>query len=141
MHLGRIGLRLIKSSSEEAVPSDIHETHQTLDLWSGVLSSNFRFEGLPVSVRTAVHPRLDLHLHRLIDHDEYFVAINWNRKCTLTQEDRHTFLLQPETRDSDRFELSVAFSSGERPQRSKDIGPLSGDRLSVGGVYGLFCLL
>ncbi len=33
---------------------------QTLDLWSGVLSSHFEVNGVPVDVETCVHPQFDL---------------------------------------------------------------------------------
>ena len=60
LHLGRIGLRLITSRKVEARPSDIHDIKQTLDLWSGNLKSSFKLEEHRVTVRSAIHPRLDL---------------------------------------------------------------------------------
>src|SRR5262245_12128603 len=60
LHLGRVGLRLTKSDGGEAQVADITDIEQRLDLWAGVLSSRFKFEGAPVTVRTAVHPELDL---------------------------------------------------------------------------------
>jgi hypothetical protein len=60
LHLGRIGLRLRKENGEAAGPADLEEIEQRLELWSGWLTSRFRFEGSPVSVRTTVHPSADL---------------------------------------------------------------------------------
>jgi hypothetical protein len=60
LHLGRIGLRLTTQGQGEAHPSDLSEIDQRLDLWTGILTSRFTFEGRPVVVRTAVHPTLDL---------------------------------------------------------------------------------
>lgn len=54
LHLGRIGLLF------DARPEQLTAVQQTLDLWSGILHSAFRFEGQPVAVETAVHPQLDL---------------------------------------------------------------------------------
>ena len=52
MHLGQIGFQL---------PSrDIVNIEQTLDLWSGLLTSRFAVVGTPVEVQTCVHPSLDL---------------------------------------------------------------------------------
>jgi hypothetical protein len=52
LNLARVGLRLPKGE-----PADIR---QTLDLWTGVLSSHFEIAGVPVDVETCVHPQLDL---------------------------------------------------------------------------------
>ncbi|HYE74197.1 MAG TPA: glycoside hydrolase family 65, partial [Blastocatellia bacterium] len=60
LHLGQIGLKLIDANGQEAKASDITNIKQELDLWTGVLTSRFRFEEVPVTVRTAVHPELDL---------------------------------------------------------------------------------
>ncbi len=60
LHLGRIGLRLKSQGQREAQPSDLTEIDQRLDLWTGILTSRFKFQSWPVVVRTAVHPTLDL---------------------------------------------------------------------------------
>src|SRR5918993_976245 len=60
LHLGQLGLRLLKSDRTEARAADITDIEQRLDLWSGAITSRFRFDGRPVTVKTSVHPRLDL---------------------------------------------------------------------------------
>jgi hypothetical protein len=60
LHLGRIALRLLRTDGEEARLEDITDVEQELDLWSGSVSSRFKFEGRQVNVKTCVHPRLDL---------------------------------------------------------------------------------
>jgi protein-glucosylgalactosylhydroxylysine glucosidase len=60
LHLGQIGLSLLAAEGREAVASDIKEIDQRLDLWTGILTSRFKFEGKPVTVKTAVHPQEDL---------------------------------------------------------------------------------
>ena len=60
LHLGQIGLRLLKADGSEAKPDDIKKIEQKLDLWKGVISSKFEFEGKTVLVTTAVHPTKDL---------------------------------------------------------------------------------
>jgi hypothetical protein len=60
LHLGQIGLRLLKSDGSEAKASDITDIEQKLDLWTGIIESRFKFEGKDVFVRTAAHPALDL---------------------------------------------------------------------------------
>jgi hypothetical protein len=59
LHLGRIGFRLTRADGSRAAPSDLSEIRQTLDLWNGVITSRFRFDGAPVEVETAGHPSLD----------------------------------------------------------------------------------
>src|SRR5215471_1966804 len=60
MHLGRISLRLLVADGREARVSDVAHIEQRLDLWSGLLTSRFTVADKPVTVRTAVHPELDL---------------------------------------------------------------------------------
>ena len=60
LHLGRIGLHLTTSSNLQARATDISAINQQLDLWRGIITSGFNFDGIPVVVRTAVHPTLDL---------------------------------------------------------------------------------
>lgn len=59
LHLGQIGFRLVKTDGSEAKASDIQNIEQKLDLSTGIITSRFFFEGKLVSVRTAVHPKLD----------------------------------------------------------------------------------
>src|SRR5262245_61566242 len=60
LHLGQIGLRLMLDNGREVQLSDISSVEQKLDLWSGLLTSRFTVAGKPVTVRTAVHPAVDL---------------------------------------------------------------------------------
>ena len=60
LHLGRVALRLTKSDGVEAQVADITDIEQRLDLWTGALTSRFKFEGKPVIVKTTVHPAFDL---------------------------------------------------------------------------------
>ncbi|SKC59500.1 hypothetical protein [Krasilnikoviella flava] len=40
-------------------PTDLTDTRQVLDLWTGTVDSSFSHRGAPVQVRTAVHPTRD----------------------------------------------------------------------------------
>jgi hypothetical protein len=60
LHLGRIGLRLLTTNHTEARLADISDVEQTLELWSGSMTSRFKMQSMPVIVRTSVHPDLDL---------------------------------------------------------------------------------
>jgi protein-glucosylgalactosylhydroxylysine glucosidase len=58
--LGLIGLVLTRADGTAAKQDDITRIDQKLVLWEGVLVSSFEFEGKPVTVRTCVHPQMDL---------------------------------------------------------------------------------
>lgn len=60
LHLGRIGLELLMPNGNLAGPEDIQNIHQRLDLWRGILVSDFTFEGVPVTVKTCCHPYRDI---------------------------------------------------------------------------------
>lgn len=58
--LGRLSLMLLRRDGTQAAFSDLSATRQTLDLWSGALTSSFVFDGQPVTVETRVHPTRDM---------------------------------------------------------------------------------
>lgn len=58
-NLGRIGFKLIRKDGSMATPADLTDARQEVDLWTGVITSRFRLEGVPVIVKTACHPRQD----------------------------------------------------------------------------------
>ena len=58
--LGRLSLHLISKEGQAAQFSELSNTTQTLELWSGTLRSIFTFEGQPIQVETSVHPTLDM---------------------------------------------------------------------------------
>lgn len=59
INLGRVGLLLTKRDGTTATRRDLKNPKQRLDLWSGVVTSRFEIEGVPVTVKTAAHPKLD----------------------------------------------------------------------------------
>ena len=63
--LGRLGLYLANTGGKPAAFSDLSATRQSLDMWTGRLSSSFVFDGVPVEVETSVHPDRDLIIVRL----------------------------------------------------------------------------
>ncbi|HYG17894.1 MAG TPA: hypothetical protein VD816_03155, partial [Ohtaekwangia sp.] len=56
LHLGLVGLILIKSNGEEVQLSDLADIHQELDLWTGKIESNYTVEDSPVRVIVYSHP-------------------------------------------------------------------------------------
>ncbi|MGR0158522.1 hypothetical protein [Paenarthrobacter nitroguajacolicus] len=60
LDLGRIGFRWVEDGADHPLtPADIADTEQTLDLWTGTLTSRFTLAGHPVTVTTACHPDRD----------------------------------------------------------------------------------
>ncbi len=60
LHLGRIALELQTRDGRPAVAQDLADIEQTLDLWSGVLTSRFSLDGEQVEVQTVCHPGRDI---------------------------------------------------------------------------------
>jgi hypothetical protein len=59
LHLGQIGFRLTHADGSPARTNDLIDVEQTLDLWDGLLTSHFKFDGQPVAVKTVCDPKLD----------------------------------------------------------------------------------
>ncbi|MFD2826805.1 hypothetical protein ACFSYG_09985 [Leeuwenhoekiella polynyae] len=53
VHLGNLGFELTKKDGTPVKPEDLQDIDQTLDLWTGILTSKFTLEGVPVEVQTA----------------------------------------------------------------------------------------
>jgi len=53
------GLKFIKPDGQVTSINEIKSIHQELNLWEGVLTSRFEFEGRPVEVATICHPDSD----------------------------------------------------------------------------------
>ncbi len=58
--LGRLGFEILKADGTPARESDLKAAHQETDLWSGIITSTFVLEGVPVQVQTACHPDRDI---------------------------------------------------------------------------------
>lgn len=59
LQLGNVGLELYLKNGERAAVHDIKDIQQTLDLWTGTVSSNFMVDGQAVEVRTASYQESD----------------------------------------------------------------------------------
>ncbi|MEE3225652.1 MAG: hypothetical protein VX253_06990, partial [Bacteroidota bacterium] len=59
VHLGNLGFELTKKDGTPVKPEDLSDIDQTLDLWTGQLTSSFAVEGIPVKVKTASAPDSD----------------------------------------------------------------------------------
>src|SRR5262249_25936110 len=57
--LGQIGLVMTKADGSKVVIGDLKKIEEKLDLWTGIATSSFEVEGVPVRVETAVHAKRD----------------------------------------------------------------------------------
>ena len=60
LHLGKVGFKLTHADGRRAQREDITQIEQTLDLWNGVITSRFVFDGTPVEVQTLCDPEHDV---------------------------------------------------------------------------------
>jgi hypothetical protein len=58
--LGQILLDYTKPDGSKLTPEDIQKPDQTLDLWRGIITSQYEIEGNPVKVTTVAHPQQDV---------------------------------------------------------------------------------
>lgn len=63
LHLGVVGLELGDSVEVE----DLTDVHQSLDMWKGIVSSNFTLNGVDYEVQTVCHPTLDMISAKVVD--------------------------------------------------------------------------
>jgi hypothetical protein len=59
LHLGQIGFLLKHADGSPAQTNDLTDIKQTLDMWSGEITSRFKFDGQPVAAETVCAPYLD----------------------------------------------------------------------------------
>ncbi len=57
--LAQLALEWLKADGSAFVPADIQEPEQTLDLWTGIVTSRFKLGGVAVTVKTACATRTD----------------------------------------------------------------------------------
>lgn len=151
LHLGQIGLCFEKGEAID--PQDLTEINQQLDLWRGILTSEFKLFGESVLVTTAVHPTLDLVAvtmkSRLIDQRGLAVrlafpygspamsAADWNepnkhRTKPLKQENNRIVLSRH--LDADTYFVALEWSSRARLRTEHEHAYLL---VSTGSTEGL----
>jgi hypothetical protein len=157
LHLGTIGLRITKADGSPAGINGLTDTSQTLDLWTGMLSSRFAIDGHPVKVMTVCHPKHDLLAVRiesaLLGQDRLAVALkfpygnaDWRNAADWDNPDRHTTRHQItggsadliRILDNDRYYVRIACSAAgairAKSQHEYEIARHDGQSLEV--VFG-----
>ena len=129
LHLGMIRL-CVRCGGREISPRDLSDVRQELDLWRGIITSSFKLDGHPVTVKTAVHPRLDLLAvsirSTLVDEGELAVRFEFPygssgmQAADWPQYARHTTKIIGKkegridlrrTLDADRYFVTIAWES------------------------------
>lgn len=59
LQLGNIGMEIKKKDGSLATANDIQQIKQELNVWTGIITSQFTVEGVPVKVTTAAHQQHD----------------------------------------------------------------------------------
>lgn len=131
IHLGMIGLEMVKKDGSTVSISDLQNPQQELNLWTGQMSSTFAIEGQSVKVETLGNPDLDgisvrissslLHEGRLKikirlplgvpQRLSYSFAQNQIHQSALLTQKNHRALLSHQ-QDSDRYFLGIRHSNG-----------------------------
>ncbi len=65
LHLGLVGLELTRPNGEAATIQDIRHIRQSLNLWTGTITSRYEIDGVPVQVELVCHQELDLIAFRV----------------------------------------------------------------------------
>ena len=60
LHLGIVGLEITNPQGKQGTLNDIHQITQKLDLWDGLIESNYTLYGKQVHVETVCHPQKDI---------------------------------------------------------------------------------
>jgi hypothetical protein len=158
LHLGQIGLHLIRRDGKRARIEDIEQPTQTLDLWAGVLQSQFQLEGETVRVKTLCHPERDIlaiqvssslfEQGRLAIRLSFpFAGTDWRQHSDWDQPGRHSTQPRIEkayadfTRvlDADRYHVRLAWSRGSEmhalSQHRYEITPRNASTLQMVAAF------
>jgi hypothetical protein len=131
LDLGQIGLKLTKVDGSTVSIEDLTNISQTLNLWSGLLSSSFEIESKPVQVITVCHPERDIlavHIESgLLQEGRLKVTLafsygkeDWANAADWDHPERHTTKSEISGRkadlarilDEDRYYVRIEWSEG-----------------------------
>jgi hypothetical protein len=134
LNLGRAAMVLTRADGTPAALTDLQAIDQQLDLWRGVITSRFTFDGAPVEVLTRAHPERDAVAVRVTSpliglgrlHVSWKFPYGDSRKQAADvgewhQPERHRTEVQPRgaeaarlvrTLDDDKYLLDLSWSPG-----------------------------
>jgi hypothetical protein len=137
LHLGQVGLEIAKEDGNKVEVNDIKDVHQQLNMWKGLLTSNYSIEGNPVEVKTCCHPDKDIlafsvnsilvEKQRLKIHIKFPYASPDKTGADWNADDKHsTEIVGSESNrldllrilDKDRYFVSITVSKGATVKRT-----------------------
>jgi hypothetical protein len=154
LDLATIGLRMTKDDGTPVTIEDLESTSQTLDLWNGLLNSQFDVQGKSVKVFTICHPHQDILAVRieseLIQQSRLLVSIAfsygsevWRNAKDWDHPDRHTTLRDVDGKetvftrilDEQRYYVRIAGLQPdqirEKSQHEYEVSRSDGDVLEI----------
>lgn len=139
LHLGRLALDL-----GQARPADLTATRQTLDLWTGLLTSEFTLDGVPYLVETVCHPEQDLLGVRVeggaaITLTFPYASDGWHTTADWDSPDRHSTVAErgegrwdfTRVLDDDRHHVAAGWPQGEATRLGEHAFRFDGPELVV----------
>jgi hypothetical protein len=140
IHLGMIGLRILKEDGTEISISDIKNPVQKLNLWTGEIESRFLVEGEPVHLITVCHPDYDMIsvkiISDLIRQNRLKVKINFplgvetptgydfnspEKHSTEILADTNNVTIFSRSQDEDKYKVIVFRNSGLIKESSRHL--------------------
>jgi hypothetical protein len=129
--LGHVGFRFRSPVHPTVAIDDLQDVGQTLDLWTGLLSSSFRWAGAEVRVQTLCHPEQDLVAVSVESHLMPAGLVNlrvafpsalgdWSRAAVWDRPDLHRTEVRQarrrgdftRTQDETRYHVAALWSDG-----------------------------
>lgn len=160
LHLGLIGLVLIHENGKVAIPDDITDINCRLDLWTGTVTSSFKFENQPVTVELFCSQKDDQVLARvkssLVKKGRLWVrwrfpsAVNtqFHSGIDFTKPGSHTSVLYPVSSsevlisrkiDDSEYEVDIRWEGiatiAESAQHQFDLKAAKGDEIIFGSLF------
>ncbi|MCJ7840251.1 glycoside hydrolase family 65 [Lederbergia sp. NSJ-179] len=152
LQLGRISFRFFTEDHHEIPVEAIDDIHQQHYLWTGIVESRYKVDGIPVTVKTACHPKQDvisvkiesslLKSQRIqvftlfpspdMTDNSWAKAIfpDWNaddrHRTEIVQRSEHSVILK-RTLDEDSYQVRWTWEHGELEQTDRHEFTLSSD--------------
>ncbi len=156
IHLGMIGLQILKEDGTEISISDVRDPVQKLNLWTGKIDSRFIIEGEPVHLKTVCHPDYDMIsvkiISGLIGKNRLKIKINFPlgvsspKGYDFNSPDKHTTRIIADTnnltifsrsQDSDKYNVIVWRNNAELKEVTQHMYYLEPERTD--SVWSFSC--
>lgn len=157
IHLGMIGLQMLKEDGTEISITDIKDPVQKLDLWTGEIDSRFNIEGEPVHLKTVCHPGYDMIsvkvISDLIGKKRLRIKINFplgvsspngydfnspEKHSTRIQTDTNNLTIFNRIQDNDKYNVIIWRNSAELKEVTQHLYYIEPQQ-NTDSVYSFSC--